>query len=710
MSYWQRSEHRKTLMFLEQLILQHKAHKNMIQLQNVKDGLDFFFHRDRDAQDFLAFLKNWVVAKHQESKHLVSHNAQNTTYRFKRTTCEVEMPVDPMVSAISAMKFGEELPSAGRSERLSFTVEPQLLRAAPLQVVLSGWCKHWKGLHVESGEELFELSRPAQSIDVFLSHDWETSRWMKLMAMLLVFNSPAAAMAALLASIATGVAQVSGIVGDRLWFFPSYWVYLFVLCFWQRIRGVCRHRMVFMDKLCINQKDDKMKEVGILGLGAFVQRSDKLLVLWWCAYEMGCFFSREEGQLEILPVKVAYILFLTAIFWHAIMAALRFAAIWLLQGGLDENSPALLLSLSAFCGPVTLVVLPLMNYLGMSIMRDVHQLPDQLQNFRLQDAQCFCCSHHHLHPETGQELICDRELVYETLSELYSASQKESGVDPLEKFNRRVRDRLGPKILRRVGVRFPFKYVLFIVMVEVCPVCPDDLVYLPKKMAQALGGLPPLMLCTKAAAHLVLLDPASMRSVEVAATEYWKKPFHSVAIPSKMTEFIVLDVDEEVSGHARGSRGVPCEVEVARASDFGKNDDRLLLRSHLGGILRVGDSVMGYDLRTLHLGVEDEELSGVPLEVYLVKKKRPERAMRQKRPGKGSKMAQQLRQAKEQKEAQAEAVAPEEEEGKDEAEEEVVAMKEAADALLSQFGAPSGGADCRPNGEEVLEVSEAAEA
>ena len=41
-----------------------------------------------------------------------------------------------------------------------------------------------------------------------------------------------------------------------------------------------------------------------------------LLDLRWCAYEMGCFFSREEGQLEILPVKVAYILFLTAIFWH----------------------------------------------------------------------------------------------------------------------------------------------------------------------------------------------------------------------------------------------------------------------------------------------------------------------------------------------------------------------------------------------------------
>ena len=195
---------------------------------------------------------------------------------------EVEI-VDSMNEG--TMKFGEISPGvseASRRESLTFSLEPQLLRAAPLQVVLSGWCKHWKGLRVESGEELFKLSQPVQSIDVFLSHDWETSRWMKLLVMLLVFNSPAAAAASLLASIAVGVGQASGVVPENLWFFPfpCYWVYLLVLCFWQRIRGVCRHRMVFMDKLCIHQTDDKMKEVGILGLGAFVQQSDKLLVLW----------------------------------------------------------------------------------------------------------------------------------------------------------------------------------------------------------------------------------------------------------------------------------------------------------------------------------------------------------------------------------------------------------------------------------------------
>eukprot|EP00434_Breviolum_minutum_P000986 symbB.v1.2.000863.t1/scaffold38.1/size396883/3 len=125
---------------------------------------------------------------------------------------EVEI-VDSMNEG--TMKFGEISPGvseASRRESLTFSLEPQLLRAAPLQVVLSGWCKHWKGLRVEFGEELFELSQPVQSIDVFLSHDWETSRWMKLLVMLLVFNSPAAAAASLLASIAVGVGQASGVV------------------------------------------------------------------------------------------------------------------------------------------------------------------------------------------------------------------------------------------------------------------------------------------------------------------------------------------------------------------------------------------------------------------------------------------------------------------------------------------------------------------
>ena len=44
-------------------------------------------------------------------------------------------------------------------------------------------------------------------------------------------------------------------------------------------------------------------------------------------------------------------------------------------------------------------------------------------------------------------------------------------------------------------------------------------------------------------------------------------------------------------------------VQVARACDLGVNDDRLIVRTHLGGILRPGRRVMGYDLRTVNVRV-----------------------------------------------------------------------------------------------------------
>merc|ERR1712125_37226 len=46
--------------------------------------------------------------------------------------------------------------------------------------------------------------------------------------------------------------------------------------------------------------------------------------------------------------------------------------------------------------------------------------------------------------------------------------------------------------------------------------------------------------------------------------------------------------------------------EVARESDFGTNDITLRCISHLGHILNVGDTVLGYDLTTMGLPSDDE--------------------------------------------------------------------------------------------------------
>lgn len=166
-------------------------------------------------------------------------------------------------------------------------------------------------------------------------------------------------------------------------------------------------------------------------------------------------------------------------------------------------------------------------------------------------------------------------------------------------------------------------------LVEFCPVCRDDLVYLPPKVAKSLGGLPPLMLCTRAISGVSLLDPATMRATDMSAAQYWKLSFNPVCTHSMMTEFYVLDVI--VDGPNRGPetaaehRGRPraCDVEIIRAVDFGNNDDSVIVRSHLGNVLHPGDFALGFDLRSLNVGIDEDAPGGAALlEVYLVKRKR----------------------------------------------------------------------------------------
>ena len=47
---------------------------------------------------------------------------------------------------------------------------------------------------------------------------------------------------------------------------------------------------------------------------------------------------------------------------------------------------------------------------------------------------------------------------------------------------------------------------------------------------------------------------------------------------------------------ATDSKYKVAEIEVARESDFGVNNERFTVRSHLGGFVEAGDMVMGYDL------------------------------------------------------------------------------------------------------------------
>jgi nonsense-mediated mRNA decay protein 3 len=176
---------------------------------------------------------------------------------------------------------------------------------------------------------------------------------------------------------------------------------------------------------------------------------------------------------------------------------------------------------------------------------------------------------------------------------------------------------------------YHYKYAI---QSELCPVCTDDLVVIPKGHSDLLSASSPLMICHKMSTSVHLLDPLTLRGCDLPAYEYWKRPLEPAATRSQMTEFVVLNVEEVKlpetgtrAKHHLAGRGKMklADIEIARAQDFGSNDERLIVRSHLGAILRPGNHVLGYDLRYINLsGIDDENLQAIiaRADIFLVKK------------------------------------------------------------------------------------------
>lgn len=186
----------------------------------------------------------------------------------------------------------------------------------------------------------------------------------------------------------------------------------------------------------------------------------------------------------------------------------------------------------------------------------------------------------------------------------------------------------------------------FTYSVEIVPVCKDDLVCLPPKLARQLGNIDPLTVCTRVGNSLHLLHPSTLQSCELIASTYWRAPFDPLATAFDLLEFVVLDV--EPSGNTRGKL-VMADAQVALSGAFRSTgayeDDRMMdyetaastnqifhTRTHLGGILQPGDAVMGYHLSNTNFNSDD--FANLPQDripdVILVRKAYPSRRKKNK--------------------------------------------------------------------------------
>ncbi|CEP62611.1 ribosome-binding protein NMD3 LALA0_S05e09494g [Lachancea lanzarotensis] len=155
--------------------------------------------------------------------------------------------------------------------------------------------------------------------------------------------------------------------------------------------------------------------------------------------------------------------------------------------------------------------------------------------------------------------------------------------------------------------------------VEIVPICRDDLVVLPKKLAKSLGNISQFVLCSKVSNSLQFMDPITLQTADMSAPVYWRNPFQSLAEVSQLVEFIVLDVDP--TGKSK-NKWVLADITVARAADLGVNDQVYYVRSHLGALCHPGDSVMGYFIANSNYNsdlFDDLNIEHIP-DVVLVKK------------------------------------------------------------------------------------------
>jgi len=176
-----------------------------------------------------------------------------------------------------------------------------------------------------------------------------------------------------------------------------------------------------------------------------------------------------------------------------------------------------------------------------------------------------------------------------------------------------------------------FSHIRHIYMLEIPSICKDDLVVVPSGGKLGNGGI---MICTRVSSSLYFVDPATNRQLKVSGQTYWSNTFHILASRKALREYIILDselVPEPKTSPTsskvdkKGSKFQLAEATIVRETDMGNDDATMIVRTHLGKILKCGDTALGYDIKNSCYGIEDypsaKKFLDIVPDVILVKKK-----------------------------------------------------------------------------------------
>lgn len=170
----------------------------------------------------------------------------------------------------------------------------------------------------------------------------------------------------------------------------------------------------------------------------------------------------------------------------------------------------------------------------------------------------------------------------------------------------------------------------FTYVVEIVPVAGYNVVCLPKSMKSQWGHMSPVCLVSKVSHVIQLIDPCSCRILSVSSTEYYRTPFDTICSPKNFVKYYVLNIEVIPDKDRKfypdrksfSKKHVLADCWVVKESELGLTDNSIHVKTHLGHILKIGDTVLGYDLANSNINnpsFDKLDPSKIP-DVILVKK------------------------------------------------------------------------------------------
>eukprot|EP00927_Polykrikos_kofoidii_P053221 TRINITY_DN4748_c0_g1_i1.p1 TRINITY_DN4748_c0_g1~~TRINITY_DN4748_c0_g1_i1.p1 ORF type:complete len:586 (+),score=51.17 TRINITY_DN4748_c0_g1_i1:43-1800(+) len=407
---------------------------------------------------------------------VVTSENQNDTYDQHKTLIT-------MLPAGSSNTFDDRLSDVRQSATLrNLDFDPRWIGRMSYLVTFED-CRHLlRGVHLSfllasfgsifsssiGSCDTYSLSSVVQQLDAFISHNWSVGRWKKYLTLCVHFNFDLSFAVSCVVIVLVRLALhftvlQHGSVVCRVIFFPVFCFVMFLIR--SALSYVGYHGAVlFLDKTCIAQDDQEVQRQGIAKLGAFIEKSSKMVVVYtdvylrklWTVYEVATFLSTRDAK-HIHVISVSYCMTLLSSYLIIYLCVLA-------EMFLGDDS---LTALYALGGAILAVILRMWS-------RKRAQIKSSLSTFTVRTCTCAVES--------------DRPVVYRNISWLMLASRavgaRASLDEALATFDSMARQKLPDVFLATTsGFRY-YNHLLMAGMLAYFPRTLDSMFQAPSVRAE----------------------------------------------------------------------------------------------------------------------------------------------------------------------------------------------------------------------------------